>query len=52
MILDSLRADLQKLHALTKDFVNAICSSTKKLPYGMRFLARETLAALKVHSFY
>ncbi|THH07688.1 hypothetical protein EW145_g3209 [Phellinidium pouzarii] len=39
--------NLQKLHALSKDFVNAIVTSTKRMPYGMRFLARETLAALK-----
>ncbi|KAI5118772.1 hypothetical protein M0805_005653 [Coniferiporia weirii] len=39
--------NLQKLLALSKDFINAIVTSTKRMPYGMRFLARETLVALK-----
>ncbi|EJD53517.1 hypothetical protein AURDEDRAFT_52863 [Auricularia subglabra TFB-10046 SS5] len=38
---------LQKLHALTKDFMRAITQSTRKMPYGMRCLARETLHAVK-----
>lgn len=41
-------ADLQKLHALSKEFVKVILASTKKMPYGMRNIARETLNALKV----
>ncbi|KAH8113457.1 hypothetical protein DFH11DRAFT_1602139 [Phellopilus nigrolimitatus] len=39
--------NLQRLHALSRDFVNAIVVSTKKMPYGMRFLLRELLASLK-----
>ncbi|EJD01008.1 uncharacterized protein FOMMEDRAFT_21471 [Fomitiporia mediterranea MF3/22] len=39
--------NLQKLHALSRDFVNAIIGSTKKMPYCMRHLAREALASLK-----
>ncbi|CAG7849424.1 Ras GTPase-activating-like protein IQGAP1 [Serendipita indica DSM 11827] len=38
---------LQKLLAVTKDFVAAITSSTRKVPYSIRYLARETLIALK-----
>lgn len=41
-------ADLQKLLAATKDFVAAITSSTRKVPYSLRYIARETLQALKV----
>lgn len=42
--------DLQKLHALSNEFLQAIVASTKKMPYGMRCLARETLAELQVCS--
>ncbi|KAG8822729.1 hypothetical protein FRC17_009483, partial [Serendipita sp. 399] len=38
---------LQKLLAATKDFVGAITSSTRKVPYSLRYIARETLAALR-----
>ncbi|KAH7101116.1 hypothetical protein BKA62DRAFT_619136 [Auriculariales sp. MPI-PUGE-AT-0066] len=38
---------LQKLHALTKDFVHVITQSTRRMPYGMRCLARESLQTLK-----
>jgi Ras GTPase-activating-like protein IQGAP2/3 len=41
-------SDLQKLLAATKDFVAAITSSTKRVPYSVRYMACETLAALKV----
>src|ERR1700761_415782 len=41
-------SDLQRLQALTKGFVQAIIGSTKKMPYGMRYIASETLAALRV----
>lgn len=44
----SLEIDLQKLIAVTKDFIAAITSSTKKVPYGLRYMASEMLAALKV----
>ena len=40
--------DLQLLQALTKVFVNAIVSSTKKMPYGMQCIAREMLLELRV----
>lgn len=46
--LRSILTDLQKLHAITKDFVEAIVSSTKKMPYSLRYIAREILDALKV----
>lgn len=39
---------LQKLHFLTRDFVNAITGSTRKMPYGMRCIARELLLALRI----
>ncbi|KAG8975006.1 hypothetical protein FRB90_009666, partial [Tulasnella sp. 427] len=39
---------LQKLHFLTRDFVNAITGSTRKMPYGMRCIARELFLALGV----
>ncbi|KAL5488188.1 IQG1 [Sanghuangporus weigelae] len=39
--------NLQKLHAISKDFVNVIVGSAKKVPYCMRYLAREALANLK-----
>ena len=42
------RVDLQVLLALAKGFMKAIVESTSKMPYGMRFMAREMLAALKV----
>ncbi|KAG5646573.1 hypothetical protein DXG03_002876 [Asterophora parasitica] len=38
---------LQVLQWWTEAFVNAIKQSTKKMPYGMRYLARETLAHLR-----
>ncbi|KAF9476454.1 hypothetical protein BDN70DRAFT_951286 [Pholiota conissans] len=38
---------LQILQWWTEAFVNAIIQSTKKMPYNMRFLARETLLALR-----
>ena len=42
--------DLQQLQVLTNVFVQAIIHSTRKMPYGMRSIARETLIALKVSS--
>ncbi|KAI0068683.1 hypothetical protein BV25DRAFT_1792222 [Artomyces pyxidatus] len=38
---------LQVLRWWTEAFVGAIVQSTKKMPYGMRYLARETLAAIR-----
>jgi Ras GTPase-activating-like protein IQGAP2/3 len=40
--------DLQRLQVLANEFIQAIIASTNKLPYGMRCIARETLAALHV----
>ena len=40
-------ADLQVLQWWSESFVTAIVNSTNKIPYGMRYLARETLAALR-----
>jgi Ras GTPase-activating-like protein IQGAP2/3 len=44
----TVQADLQILQWWTEAFVTAITQSTKKMPYGMRFLARETLLFLQV----
>jgi hypothetical protein len=46
-----LFTDLQLLQGYTEAFVATIMQSTKKMPYGMRYLARETLAALRVRRF-
>jgi Ras GTPase-activating-like protein IQGAP2/3 len=46
--IEPLSSDLQKLLAATKDFVNAITASTRKVPYSLRYIACETLTALKV----
>jgi Ras GTPase-activating-like protein IQGAP2/3 len=40
--------DLQVLRWWTETFIVAILQSTRKMPYGMRYLARETLAAVRV----
>ena len=40
--------DLQKLHALTKDFMKAIVGSVALLPYGVRCIARDTLLTIRV----
>jgi hypothetical protein len=42
--------DLQVLQWWTEAFVTAITQSTKKMPYGMRYLAHETLQNLRVRS--
>ena len=47
-----MNLDLQKLHALSRDFVNVIVGSAKKVPYSMRYLAREALVHLKVRYVY
>jgi len=39
--------DLQVLQWWSESFVTAIIGSTNRVPYGMRYLARETLAALR-----
>lgn len=44
----SVMTDLQVLQWWTEEFVRAITSSLNKMPYGMRFMARETLNAVKV----
>ena len=41
-------ADLQLLQWWTETFVAALIQSTQRMPYGMRYLARETLHALRV----
>ncbi|RPD67315.1 hypothetical protein L226DRAFT_452633 [Lentinus tigrinus ALCF2SS1-7] len=38
---------LQVLQWWTEEFVRAITSSLSKMPYGMRYMARETLGAVK-----
>lgn len=38
---------LQKLQWWSEAFISAILQSAKKVPYGMRFVARETLASLR-----
>ncbi|EIW76096.1 hypothetical protein CONPUDRAFT_64414 [Coniophora puteana RWD-64-598 SS2] len=40
---------LQKLQWWTEAFATAIMQSTKRMPYSMRFLARETLNSLREH---
>ena len=50
-IIRRTAADLQKLLAVTKDFVAAITSSTRKVPYSIRYLAHEMLVALRVRLF-
>ena len=47
MSIDSGTTDLQRLHALTRDFVNAIIASARKMPYSLRFLAHEVLKQLQ-----
>jgi Ras GTPase-activating-like protein IQGAP2/3 len=39
--------DLQNLQWRSESFLKALLGSTKKMPYGMRYLARETLHALQ-----
>ncbi|KDQ17311.1 hypothetical protein BOTBODRAFT_172359 [Botryobasidium botryosum FD-172 SS1] len=39
---------LRKLQVLTNVFVHTLTTSTKKMPYGMRCIAREILIALKI----
>ena len=34
----------------TEAFITAVIQSTRKMPYGIRYLARETLAAIRVSS--
>lgn len=41
-------ADLQRLQWWTEAFVSTITQSAQRMPYSMRFMARETLAALRV----
>lgn len=42
--------DLQRLQWWTEAFVTAIVQSTQRMPYAMRYLARETLVTLRVSS--
>lgn len=43
-----MQTDLQVLQWWTEEFVRAITSSLQRMPYGMRYMARETLNAVKV----
>ena len=43
-----LLVDLQQLNWKTGAFVKAMLDSTNKMPYSMRYLIRETLAAVRV----
>jgi hypothetical protein len=45
-----LYLDLQVLRWWSETFIATIVQSTRKMPYGIRYLARETLAAVKVSS--
>lgn len=40
-------SDLQVLQWWTEEFVRAITTSLSKMPYGMRYMAKETLRAVK-----
>ncbi|KAG6336614.1 hypothetical protein ID866_2490, partial [Astraeus odoratus] len=43
---------LQKLQWWSEAFMSAILQSAKRVPYGMRFIAREMLASLRVGTSY
>lgn len=47
-LLTLARADLQALRALTDRFVWTISQSTPKMPFGMRYIAREIFRALSI----
>jgi hypothetical protein len=47
---DIVFLDLQVLRWWTETFIAAILHATRKMPYGIRYLARETLAAIRVSS--
>lgn len=49
VLIDML--DLQALQLWTDRFVAAITQSTKKMPFSMRYLARETLTFVRVSEF-
>jgi len=38
---------MEKLRNITNQFMNAIISSLKKMPYGIRFIAKELREKLK-----
>jgi hypothetical protein len=48
LIMLTMSSDLQKLQWLSAIFVRTILGSTRRMPYAMRMLAREILAALRV----
>jgi hypothetical protein len=48
VLMMMMETDLQILQLWTEAFVLAVVSSTKKMPYSMRYLARETLLAVQV----
>jgi len=45
-----MSADMQTLQWWTEAFIKAIIRSTRKMPYAMRYLLRETLLSLRVCS--
>ena len=47
----TVSTDLQRLQWWTEAFMTTITQSAQRMPYSMRFMARETLAALRV-SYY
>ena len=46
--LTVLSADLQLLRAKTDRFLTGIFTSTPRMPFGMRYIAREIFRALEV----
>ena len=44
--------DMQKLQWWSEAFMGAIIQSTRRMPYSMRFIARETLLSLRVCQKY
>lgn len=44
----NISSDLQILQWWTEAFLNAILQSTRKMPYSMRYLAREMSLSLRV----
>lgn len=45
---DEIPTDLQRLQWWTREFVKVITQSLQRMPYGIRYMARETLSAVKV----
>ena len=47
-LITDIHKDLQVLQWWTQEFVKAITLSLSRMPYGMRFMARETLQSVRV----